>query len=70
MADTCKLDDNWSPSDVFLSSDPAKRKAAKVEQAARRLGKKIDVEAQNTSDVIDVKYSRSGEAEVPYWRAQ
>ncbi len=66
VADTCKLDDSWSPSDLFLPSDPAKRKAAKVEQAARRLGKKINVEAQNTSDVIDVTYSHSGEPDTPF----
>jgi uncharacterized protein involved in exopolysaccharide biosynthesis len=66
VAATCHLDDSWSVTDIFLPLDPTKRKAAKIEQAARRLGKKIDVEAQSTSDVIDVKYSHSGEPETPY----
>jgi uncharacterized protein involved in exopolysaccharide biosynthesis len=66
IADTCKLDDTWSPSNIFLSSNPAERKAAKVELAARRLAKKLDVEAQKTSDVIDVKYGRMGDSETPY----
>jgi uncharacterized protein involved in exopolysaccharide biosynthesis len=66
VAEACNLDNSWSPSDVFLPSDPAKRKAAKLELAARRLGKKLDVEAQNTSDVIEVKYGHIGEPEIPY----
>ena len=66
VASTCGLDDSWSPTNIFLPSDPAKRKAAKVEMAARRLEKKLDVEAQKTSDVIDVKYGRMGDPETPY----
>jgi polysaccharide biosynthesis transport protein len=65
IAATCGLDKSWSPSQIFLPSDPAKRQAAKIEMAARKLSKKIDVEAQKTSDVIDVKYGRAGEPETP-----
>ena len=61
---TCSL---ATPSvmDVFLPSDPQRRMAMKQEAAARRLAKKITVEAAATSDVIDVKYGRMGEPEVP-----
>jgi succinoglycan biosynthesis transport protein ExoP len=51
--------------DIFLPSDPQRRRAMKDEAAARRLGKKITVEAASTSDVIDVKYGRMGEPETP-----
>ena len=37
----------------------------KQEAAARRSAKQITVEAAATSDVIDVKYGRMGEPEVP-----
>ena len=66
VASTCGLaEDKWSPFDVFLPSDPQRRMAARQEQAARNLAKKIKVETATTSDVIDVKYGRAGEPEVP-----
>jgi uncharacterized protein involved in exopolysaccharide biosynthesis len=66
VASTCGLaEDKWSPFDVFLPSDPQRRMAAKQESAARNLAKKIKVETATTSDVIDVKYGRVGEPEVP-----
>jgi uncharacterized protein involved in exopolysaccharide biosynthesis len=62
---TCRLvDDKWSLSDMF-SGDAKRRLAMRQEGAARGLAKKIKVEAAATSDVIDVKYGRTGEPEVP-----
>ena len=37
----------------------------KQERAARRLAKNLKVEAEKTSDVIDVSYGRVGEPETP-----
>jgi succinoglycan biosynthesis transport protein ExoP len=66
VAATCGLaQEKWSPSNIFLPSDPEKRKAARLELAAGKLAKKLDVEAQKASDVIDVKYGRVGEPETP-----
>jgi len=66
VAAHCGLaDESWSPFNIFLPSDPAKRQAMRVEAAAARLAKKIDVEAQKTSDVIDVKYGKAGDPETP-----
>ncbi|HTV60700.1 MAG TPA: hypothetical protein VMJ93_17635 [Verrucomicrobiae bacterium] len=64
-AKTCGLASGWSISDVFLPSDPARRMAMKEEAAARQLGKKIKVEAEKTSDVIDVSYGRAGDPAIP-----
>src|SRR5271168_3743673 len=57
--------ENASWSEVFLPSDPKVRRAMKEEGAARSLLKKIKVEMQTSSDVIDVKYGRAGAPEVP-----
>ncbi|MGA2098460.1 MAG: Wzz/FepE/Etk N-terminal domain-containing protein [Candidatus Acidiferrum sp.] len=66
VAAKCGLvSDDWSPLDVFLPSDPARRKAAKLELAAIHFGKKLKVEVNKDSDVIDVKYGRMGEPETP-----
>jgi uncharacterized protein involved in exopolysaccharide biosynthesis len=66
VAATCGLaDEKWSPFNVFLPSDPQKRKAIRIEAAAGRLAKKLDVEAEKTSDVINVKYGKTGEPETP-----
>jgi succinoglycan biosynthesis transport protein ExoP len=63
---SCRLvEDKWSPFDIFLPSDPRRRMAMKQEAATRNLGKMIKVEAAATSHVIDVKYGRVGEPEVP-----
>ncbi len=35
------------------------------EVATRRLAKKVKIEAEKTSDVIDISYGRMGEPEVP-----
>jgi polysaccharide biosynthesis protein PslE len=65
VSKTCGLDKSWSPSDIFLPSDPARRQIMKQEHAARRLAKKLSVEAEKTSDVIDISYGRLGEPETP-----
>lgn len=62
---TCGLDKKWSATDVFLSSDPARHLAMKQEKEAIHLGKSLKVEAASTSDVIDVRYGKVGEPEVP-----
>jgi len=51
--------------DIFLPSDPAKREAIKVEKQAKKLAKKIKVEAEKQADVIDVTYGRVGSPETP-----
>jgi uncharacterized protein involved in exopolysaccharide biosynthesis len=67
VASTCGLADehHWSVSDIFLPQDPARRKAAEVERAAVGLAKGLNVEAEKTSHVIDVKYGTVGEPETP-----
>jgi uncharacterized protein involved in exopolysaccharide biosynthesis len=63
---TCGLvEDKWSVGDLLLPSDPAQKKAMKEEGAARTLAKKIKVEAQTTSDVIDVSYGAVGDPKTP-----
>ena len=60
------VDDKRSVFDVFAPSDPQQRLAMREESAAKRLAKAIKVETAGTaSDVIDVKYGRVGEPEVP-----
>jgi len=61
----CGLGSDWSPLDVFLPSDPDRRRAAKLEGAAKKLGKALDVEVEKDSDVIDVKYGNLGDPETP-----
>jgi uncharacterized protein involved in exopolysaccharide biosynthesis len=63
---TCNLvDDDWSPLDILLPADPARRKAAKLALAAKSLGKKLKVEVEKDSDVINVTYARMGKPETP-----
>jgi polysaccharide biosynthesis transport protein len=63
---TCGLAaDDGSFSDVFLPRDPQRRQAIKVESAAIGLGKSISVEQEKTSDVINVKYGKTGNPETP-----
>lgn len=63
----CGLAENkwWTPSDLFLPLDPVRRKAAKEERATTGLAKALNVEAEKTSHVIDVKYGAIGEPETP-----
>lgn len=65
VAATCGLDDFWFPTDVFLPRDPAKRKAIKLEKAAVSLGRSLVVEQEKTSDVINVRYGKTGDPAVP-----
>jgi polysaccharide biosynthesis protein PslE len=66
VVSTCNLASDPSLLDsLFPPTDPAKSKAKREESAARRLSKKVKVEAQKTSDVIDVSYGRMGEPETP-----
>ncbi|HEY4979866.1 MAG TPA: hypothetical protein VII25_11915 [Candidatus Acidoferrum sp.] len=66
VAASCGLTDGgWSPFNAFLPSDPAKRRAVKVEKVALGLVKKITVDATTASNVIDVKYGKWGEPETP-----
>jgi succinoglycan biosynthesis transport protein ExoP len=67
VAETCGLTEHkyWKPSDLLLPSDPAKRKAARLELAAKDMGKALKVEAEKTSRIIDVKYGAVGAPETP-----
>ena len=67
VAESCGLaeGDHWALSDLLLPSDPAKRKAARLEIAAKDLGKTLKVEAERTSRIIDVKYGAVGNPERP-----
>jgi uncharacterized protein involved in exopolysaccharide biosynthesis len=64
---TCGLvnDVSWSPSDIFLSPDPERKKAMNLEKAAVAVAGGVRVEAEKTSNVIDVKYGRVGNPEAP-----
>ena len=66
VVSSCGLATNPSFLDaIFPPKDPGKERAMREESAARRLGKKLKVEVQKTSDVIDVSYSKMGEPETP-----
>jgi uncharacterized protein involved in exopolysaccharide biosynthesis len=61
---TCGLEQN-SLTDVFLPTEPAKRKAIRVAKAAQRLAKALNVEAEKNADIIKVTYGRRGTPQVP-----
>ncbi|MGB9432190.1 MAG: hypothetical protein WBQ89_08115 [Candidatus Acidiferrum sp.] len=65
VGDCGLVTDDASWTDIFLPKDPNLRRAIKQEGAARGLVKKIKVEVQTSSDVIDVKYGRPGDPQVP-----
>jgi uncharacterized protein involved in exopolysaccharide biosynthesis len=65
VADCGLVTNESSWSDIFLPNDPKLRTAMKQEGAARGLVKKIKVEVQTSSDVIDVKYGRAGDPAIP-----
>jgi succinoglycan biosynthesis transport protein ExoP len=65
VAVTCGLGAKPSFSDVFLPSDPQRRQAIKTEGAAMGLARAITVEQEKTSDVINVKYGKTGDPETP-----
>jgi uncharacterized protein involved in exopolysaccharide biosynthesis len=62
---TCGLDKKWSPSDIFLPSDPTRREAMKVAKETKRLASALDVEVEKSADVIDVTYGKTGNPETP-----
>lgn len=62
---TCGLDKIWSPSDIFLPSDPARREAMKVAKETKRLASALDVEVEKSADVIDVSYGKTGNPQTP-----
>jgi uncharacterized protein involved in exopolysaccharide biosynthesis len=65
IASACQLDDVSSFFDVFGSGDVAAKKVMKQEAVARGLAKKIKVEVAPASDVINVSYGRTGDAQTP-----
>jgi uncharacterized protein involved in exopolysaccharide biosynthesis len=65
VAATCGLADTPSLTDVFLPRDSSRRKAIKLEKAAVGLEKKLVIEQEKTSDVINVKYGSTANPEVP-----
>jgi uncharacterized protein involved in exopolysaccharide biosynthesis len=66
VAATCGLADS-KPGflDAFLPQDPERRQAARLETAALKLGRGLSVEAEKNSDVIDVKYGKTGDPKKP-----
>ena len=64
---TCGLvpDTRWSPSDMFISPSPERKKAMNLEKAAMAVGGGVKVEAEKTSNVINVKYGRTGDPAAP-----
>ena len=67
VAATCRLAEkgHWSLSDLFLPADPAERKAAKLERAAKGLAKSLKVSEEKTSHVFEVKYGALGDPQTP-----
>ncbi len=64
---TCGLvpDTRWSPSDMFISPSPERKRAMNLEKAAMAVGGGVKVEAEKTSNVINVKYGRTGDPVAP-----
>jgi uncharacterized protein involved in exopolysaccharide biosynthesis len=66
VAETCGFADRSSfLSDLLLPRDPVRRRAAKLEKAARSVGKAVKAEAEKGSDVINVKFGAIGSPETP-----
>lgn len=61
---TCGLEQS-SLTDAFLPNSPTERKAMRIEKAAQRLAKALEVEAEKNSDTIKVTYGRRGAPQVP-----
>jgi uncharacterized protein involved in exopolysaccharide biosynthesis len=64
---TCGLAErhHWSLSSLFLPQDPVKRKAVEVENATSGLAKALKVDAEKSSDVIDVSFGAVGDPAMP-----
>jgi uncharacterized protein involved in exopolysaccharide biosynthesis len=65
VAGSCGLANSWSIGDVFGSQPTPGKQAQKLEHATIRLGKKLQVEEEKLSDVINVKYGKLGDPETP-----
>ncbi len=65
VAQTCSIVSEDSIWNVFEPRDPELKKAARLEKATKALARKLKVEAQKTSHVIDVRYGKSGPPETP-----
>jgi uncharacterized protein involved in exopolysaccharide biosynthesis len=68
VVETCQMAEapgKFSLSELFLPTDPERRKAALVEKAAASLGKGLKVEAAKVSDVIEVRYGVVGDPDTP-----
>jgi uncharacterized protein involved in exopolysaccharide biosynthesis len=65
VAETCGLPNSKSTFDFMLPKDPAARQSARIEKAAMRLGTALSVDAEKNSDVINVKYGRTGNPRTP-----
>jgi len=66
VAQTCGFAERSSwMSDIFLPSDPERRRAAKLEKAAFSVGKAVKAEAEKGSDVINVRFGSIGSPETP-----
>src|ERR1700722_472596 len=64
---TCGMvsDTKWSPGDLFIGPNPERKKAMNLENAALSVAGAVKVEPEKTSNVINVKFGRVGEPEVP-----
>jgi uncharacterized protein involved in exopolysaccharide biosynthesis len=65
VVETCGLSSSKSAFDFLLPKDPVEHQEAKTEKAAIRLGSALSVEAEKNSDVINVKYGRTGNPATP-----
>jgi uncharacterized protein involved in exopolysaccharide biosynthesis len=66
VAASCNLvSDHRSLRDIFFPSDAARQQAIKLEGAAKSLTNSIKVESTTVSDIIDVRYGRTGDPEKP-----
>lgn len=67
VAQKCGLADeaSLSWSDMLITQDPKRQEAMRMEHATKSLAKALDVAPEKTSDVINVKYGRTGSPETP-----
>ena len=62
---TCGMVSNtkWSPGDLFIAPSPERKQAMNLENAAVSVAGAVKVEPEKTSNVINVRYGRSGPPE-------
>ena len=65
VAQTCSMVSEDSFWNFLEPRDPELKKAARLERATKALARKLKVEAQKTSHVIDIRYGKSGPPETP-----